>query len=521
MSSGARLWRRFPADLFRFTTTDLRDLHVALMAVFDESAVVSPALRVDDVRRGLQAAGWDEPVDDERLDHALRSLVGWGLLEVTQDHGARYATPEEFERRNLQWSLTPHGQAAIGGVQHAADELRRAVSLQPAVLDAIADGLGDLHRLMSSDPPGPAAQVNTTLSAVESHLESLVSSVRQFNTHLQRLLREDATEDEVFLDVKRRTITYLEDYIAGVERPARRVAVAIGRAQAEVGVSALHDRALLGANLAPLAGGDPAPAWLEERARRWDALVAWFAPARGEPRIALLVGVGRQAILQLLRVLERRFESRRRSSSIAQDFRTLARWFAGAVTDDEAHELFDAAFGMWPARHAHLVLDDEEARAPATSWLEAPPVPVAPALRTSTSLVNRGQAKPVPDAAAVRARRQREQAEALADHQSVRAALATGGAVNLARFGRLAPEAFAELLVLLSDALSAVPAADGSRRAMSADGGVEIVLTEPRPGAAPARLATATGVLTAPDFAVTVTLLGAWAGERERQVARA
>ena len=38
-----RVWRRVDGDLFRFTTTDGRDLHMALMSAFDDSAVTAPA----------------------------------------------------------------------------------------------------------------------------------------------------------------------------------------------------------------------------------------------------------------------------------------------------------------------------------------------------------------------------------------------------------------------------------------------------------------------------------------------
>lgn len=520
VQSGVRPWRRLSADLFRFTTTDLRELHMAVMAAFDQSAVVQPALRFDEVRHGLAGLGWDEPLDDERLSQALGSLVGWGLLDVTQDHAAHYATPEEFERRNLQWSLTAEGQAAIGGVLHAVAELRRAVSLQPAVLDAIADGLVDLHRFLTQPPAeggtaADAGRVSTTLTAVEGHLESLVTSVRAFNTHLQRLLRDDATADEVFLDVKRRTVAYLEDYISGVERPARRVAIAVHRLEDEVGVAVLHDRALTGANLAPLAGGDPAPGWLEERARRWAALVAWFAPESGEAKITSLVGIGRQAIIQLLRVLERRFEARRRSASVVEDFRALAGWCSAAISEEEAHRLFNAAFGLWPARHAHLVMDDEEAVPATTSWLEACPVEVAPALRTSGTLTNRGRPRPVGDPSVIRARRQREQAEALARHHRLRGALATDGSVPLSSFGHLDATAFAELLGLLSGALSAVPSSDGTRRALSGDGQVEVVLAPPRSAAVSVRLSTEAGVLVSPDFRVRIELTAGPLGVQE------
>lgn len=203
-----RPWRVVDADLFRFTTTDLRDLHMAVMAAFEQAAVLAPALNLDQVRAALAATGWDEPTDDQGLQRTLESLTGWGLLDATQDHAARYGTPEEFERKNLQWSLTPRGEAAVSGVLHALDSLRHAVGLQTAVLHAIGDDLADLATLAAAEPrtAGGDAGIHIKLAQVERHLAALVNGVRQFNGHLQRLLKEDATADDVFADVKRRTV---------------------------------------------------------------------------------------------------------------------------------------------------------------------------------------------------------------------------------------------------------------------------------------------------------------------------
>jgi uncharacterized protein (TIGR02677 family) len=257
-----------------------------------------------------------------------------------------------------------------------------------------------------------------------------------------------------------------------------------------------------------VAGDDPGPAWLAERARRWAALRAWFAPTDGSsPRIAGLLDIARTAIVELLRVLERRWDSRRRSASVAEDYRRLAALFAAAPGDDEAHRLFGAAFGLWPARHAHLGAGDGEARAPTTPWAEADGVEVAPALRTTGTLVNSGRLRPVADPAQWRARRQRVQAEALAAEDSVRASLVTGSAVRLSAFGRLPAEAFAELLALLGAALDAPLGVDGARRALSIDGRVEVVLTDPGDHRQ-AVVHTTGGTLRGPDLLVSITLAG-------------
>jgi uncharacterized protein (TIGR02677 family) len=503
------------ADLFRFTTTDLQDLHLAIMTTFEQAAVLAPSLGLDQIRSCLEREGWDDPISDEVLQRALASLVGWQLLEVTQDHSARYATAEEFERKNLQWTLTERGEAAVSGVLRAVDALRHAVGLQAAVLDAVGDSLSDLAALMA-EPVSPEsnARIHIALAQVEAHLASLVASVRQFNGYLQRLLREDGTDDALFADVKRRTVAYLEDYVSGVDRPHRRLVSGIQRVES-FGPATVFDRALAGANLAPVAGADPGPAWLAERARHWHALRAWFSPeSAGTPLINGLLDVARTAIIELLRVLERRWDSRRRSASIANDFRALAGWFAGAAGDAEAHRLFQAAFGIWPARHAHIPTPDGELTRPGATWCATAAAEVAPALRTTGSLAQRGRASRVGDPTILRAARQRAQAQALADHEALRASLNTGGTVRLSSFGRLPSAAFAELLSLLATGLEGPLGADGCRRALSSDGRVEVILRDAGDGRT-AVLPSAEGELTGPDLFVTIAVADVDGSEEE------
>jgi len=505
--SEPRVWRGADADLFRFSTTERRELNIALMAAFDRAATLDPALNIDRVREALTTTGWDLPLDDDVLQRSLDALVEWGLLDVTQDHAAQYATPEEFERKNLQWSLTRRGEAAIGGLLHALDTLRHAIGLQPAVLDAIGDALADLAELLQATESAQAdARLHVLLAQVEGHLSSLIASVRQFNNHLQRLMRDDAVDDLVFSDVKRRTIAYLEEYVAGVERPQRRLRTAVERLDV-LGVATLFERALGGANLAPVGDDDPGPSWIAERRRRWESLQAWFAPTdTTTARIDGLLGIARTAIVELLRVLERRWDRRRRSASIAHDFRRLAEWFATAPGDDEAHRLFGAAFGMWPARHAHLPPVDGEEVATSASWLSTAPVEVAPALRTTGTLTNRGRVRPVRDPSITRSARLREQAVALAAHHDLQRSLTTTGAARLSTFDGLDSVAFAELLSLLSAALCAPIDTGLARRTLSTDGQVELVLRDPGDGRT-ATVHTDHGVFTGPDLLVSIRLV--------------
>lgn len=496
------LWR-VPLELFRFATTD--ELYLAVMQVFgDANDRLVTALTLDEVLAGLRTVGWHEQAPDQRVEDVLAKLAEWRMVDRVQNHGAHYATAAEYERKNLQYSLTKRGEAAIEGVAHTLLLLGSTGALQSAVLDAIAAGLDDLHRLLA-DPAGDNRRVYATLAALEGHLESLRTNTKQFNGELQRLLRDESGDLATFDEVKQATVAYLQEFVTDLDARRRRIVGAIERMQAS-GVPELHRRALAGASLPRLPGdADPAPRWLAQRAARWDGMLRWFAPPDGSaPAVDALQDIARRAIISLLRVLERQGEARRRSASMVTDFRVLARWFAAADSDADAHRLFGAAFGLHPARHAHLALDDPEEVPPSSPWRDAPQVPVSPLLRTHGVSEKVGRLAAVRDVAAIR-RQRRERA--LTERAEVEAAwrrLATGeGRLRLGEFAELDRAGFARLLHLLGRALAARPGRDGIRRATTADGQLVIVLHPPADDSI-ATLKLEHGTFAGPDYQVAI-----------------
>lgn len=505
----ARPWRGVGDDLFQFTTTSLKDLHIALMTAFEQAAILTPALNFDQVRGALADCKWDEPIDDDTLHRALESLTKWGLLDATQDLTAHYASAEEFERRNLQWSLTRKGEAAMAGVMRSLEVLQSAVGLQTAVLNAIGDALAELPELLARDSNQTNKErLHIRLSELESHMRSLTDSIRSFQGHLQRLIREDANDDVLFHEVKRNTMTYLQDYVDNVDRPVARVTLHLKAIDYQTR-QLLFEHALQGANLAPLIEGDPAPAWLAIREQRWQALQSWFAPADGAQRnIDQLLGMARSAIIQLLRAIEQRFEARRRSTSVASDFRVLAHWFDACPGDADAHRLFAAAFGLWPSRHAHKSSADGQEVLRNASWLGSEPVLVEPALRISGSLTERGREAKVRSPDSFRAERQRQQAEKVARQVAIHQQLQTNGLIKLSTFSALPKDSFSELLNLLFTALVSEVSSDGKRRARSSDARVEITVQACLEAGSVAIISAPHGTLTGPNIFVSIIVDG-------------
>lgn len=141
--------RRVPPEMFRFTTGDRADLYGAILQAFGAANErLETALGLDDVRARLRTVGWLDAIHDDDLQEALRKLREWQLLDVVQNHAENYRTADEYERRNLQYSLTRRGEAAFAGVEHALSVLASTGALRTAVLEAVTDRLDELYVLL-------------------------------------------------------------------------------------------------------------------------------------------------------------------------------------------------------------------------------------------------------------------------------------------------------------------------------------------------------------------------------------
>ncbi|HEX4817599.1 MAG TPA: TIGR02677 family protein [Nonomuraea sp.] len=568
---------RVPPEMFRFTTTERADLHTAILHALGEADErLDPPLTLGRLRDRLRAAGRHVAVPEPDLAGALKQLAGWGLLAVTfdhtgdhiGDHTGDFATAEEYERRSPRYALTRHGAAAVAGMRHATAMLSTAGgspssgggllssagASQPAVLDALADRLAELDRLLRDPDPARNRRIFTCLRELDAHLDGLLADIRRLTDDLRRLpslsherrqwlapLSDErqgppslaAAEPGAFHVATAATVACLQEFLTGLEHRGGTIAAAV-EAVARHGVDVLHTRALDGAtqltqpappilpagdlpagdlpgggvpDLSTESGEDRAGAWLAVRAERWEVLRAWFAPADGgAPRLRRLQDLVREAVASLLRVLDRVADARLHSSSAAADFRTLARWFAAAPAEDDAHRLWDAAFGLGPARHAHLGPADPELIPAGVPWAEAEPVEVSALLRSRGRTERMGRTGRVRDVIALRAERRARAEKERAELEAAWSALTTTGALRLSRLAQLDHETFGRLLDLLGRALAERPDSTGFRRAVTGDGRVELLLRDPDDGAV-AVLRTPDGWFRGPDYLIDIRAL--------------
>jgi uncharacterized protein (TIGR02677 family) len=270
------------------------------------------------------------------------------------------------------------------------------------------------------------------------------------------------------------------------------------------------DRAVRGSNLAPSAGDDAHARAAAERRRNLDALTEWFVGADGAaPHFSMLLPRGREAVVAFLRLLDLRRDQRRRSASLREDFRSLARAAAGCSSREDAHRLWVASTGLHPARHHHLLPDDTEPVQSATPAAGNPATVLPVEIRRRARSTGRPpHGAPLPDMAAARAARQAQQADELARQAEALAMLHHPEPVRVSTFATLDDDDFDALIDLLARGLSSDPAEDGTRSAHSPDGRVHVVCWPADPDAPPATLTCPRGTLTCPDRRVTILVEG-------------
>jgi uncharacterized protein (TIGR02677 family) len=505
---------RLPTDMFRFTVGERSEIYTAVLQVFGEANErLETSLGLDEVAERIMLHGRHGLVDAPDLFDVLRQLRDWRLLDVMQNHAGNYRTADEYERRNLQYSLTRSGEAAIAGIEHAAAVLAATGALQTAVLEGIADRLADLVRLLA-EASTTDRRIFTALLELEGHLESLRVNTKAFNGQLQRLLRAEGTDHETFRDVKSATVAYLQEFLTNLDLRVLAIADSI-EAVREHGVERMLRRALDGAELPALGDGDPGPDWLSHRRGRWAGLESWFRTVGPEPpRVEQLHVVARRAIVMLLQALDRLNDSRRRASSAAADLRELARWFAAAPVEDDAHRLWNAAFGLGSARHAHLVHPDPELVPVGAAWRDAPPVPVSALLRSAGRVERFSRTGKVRDVGEIRRGRARRARLERAESEAAWASLVTDGPCRLSELPPVDHATLERLLDLLGRALAA-PARGDARRSTSADGRVSIVVLPPTAPGTTATLATSQGRFSGPDYRIEIARTVVAAAEPE------
>ncbi len=490
-------------QVFAYLNADRADAYRAIMRLFINAKTrFALHLRPADIRAALKTEQLSG-IDDLDVESALSQLCEWENLEVHPDT-SDVATVEDFYRPRHLYQLTSQGEAAERAITYFFDTLKQPGELQATALDDISVLLGELCQL-ARQAEADESKIHRTLKELASRFEELTSRAHSFIGSLQRTIDLHGLELEAFLAYKQLLIEYLERFIGELTVSATEIAERLQEVENH-GVDRLLQiaaaRDLVDAfNPTDAVQLEAVSAWQD----RWIGLRSWFLRQSGrQSQAEILRARARSAIPALLNAVAAIHDRRTTRSDRAADLRTLARWFAETDNDRQPHQLWQAAFALFPARHLRveqetLDLRDDDPVVPSTSWLDAPPIVMSPRLRQTGRHAPRGPAKAIID----RSREKQLVTEAMAAEaeqlQAARQRLATGGTFRLSEIGFLNSVEFSLFLDMLGEALSRRVSPGDPVVATSSDGSLQIRLTPAKDGQL-ASVETEHGIFRGQDY---------------------
>jgi uncharacterized protein (TIGR02677 family) len=463
--------------LFHFTAAEHWLSYLWLLRAFDRGRanyhVRLHTGEVAELLSGLRAEHPEAPApEDLELPRLLDALVEWGNLDRGQD-GARAATIAEYRNRHAVYQFTEAGYRAYQAVESVLGARLAEANLSRLIFP---DLLADLEALRRAVTDGDAEEVYRKLSRLDRVLADMAERAARFYLMLADLARTNDTRPEIFLAHKDALLSHLRDFELELARYAPRLRSAV-QAVEECGVERL---ATLAAEADERPFRTPVER-LDDWRSRWAGMRAWFAPPawpvsaegqHGRSEAERLQDATVTAIGDVLALLRRVTEARRGGVSRESQLRHLAGWFAGCPTEEAAHALYAAVFGLVAPRHVGVAHDDPDAIASRRSWWQSPAVELSRTLVEKGRSPGTGRPAPIERADPGRARLRAAQ---LAEQAAQRAA-----AVGLAAtgpYGRpLTRAEAAVLLALLDRALAARVPTSAVVRPAGAAYGVRLTL---------------------------------------------
>lgn len=462
------------ADLFRHVSAERAPAYRAILSVFAAAKrQFRLHLRPDEVR--AEASWPDPPPSLDELQSMLAQLVEWGNLRAQADT-ARVSTVEDFYRAKYLYQLSREGEAVETGLAAFAQALERRAQLQTVALEDIQTQLAALQRLAGEDPRD-GARIHQTLRELVNVFENLADNAEDFMAGLARTVELQAADAATVVAYKDRLIDYLERFIGDLVAASGRIAETIAALEPAEDLLrlAVHREAR---DAAP--GEDQASAEAAERAlmawrERWAGLRGWFLKSEAGPSQAQrLRGRARSAIPRLLSAIARVNERRTGKSDRTADYRELARWFADTNDEADAHRLWRAAFGLSPARHLALTVEQDVAAT--THWVDSPAIAIEPTLRERGRLPSAGGSPKLRDRSAEKAWLGEKIAAEDARIAAARERLTTDDITRLSEIGRLDRHAFSLFLDVLGEALAAMHDPDARIERVTSDGSLALTL---------------------------------------------
>lgn len=451
---------------FSYLTAEKSEQYRAIVNVFAAAkSEFKLHLRPAEVRSALPDT--EVSMEISEVESALQSLEGWGNLQSYQDN-SDVTSLADYYRKRLLYQMTAAGEAAHASTETFVQRLQQQAKLDARALDRIADGAGQLQRLVemlaNDSSKADAAVVLTTMRGVSQDANELTSRAQSFFRWLHEQTESDRADLKSFLEYKERLIQYLQEFVTQLISQGAVIAKRL---------NTIPDRQFT--QLARLAAeeevGQPRAGeesehetWLVDTALRWRqsllGLRSWFSRSGGSSaQLDQLRAAARAAIPRLLQLASQMNERQSGRSDRVTDLRELAVRFLSCRDDREAHRLYRASFALSSSRHLRvdqttIEYRDQHPTSNRTRWLDAEPIEFSPQLRETGRQPTAASNRRVVNRTLQRAQVKRRLSLDTGRKNSARETLLALGRRRLSDIGEMDNDSFHLLLELIGQAVA-------------------------------------------------------------------
>lgn len=395
-------------------------IYVAIMRLFASSLLAEWSAK--DVAEGLAVRGIHVSV--ESIDDKLKRLAATKNL-LPSPREVRAASIAEYQRQAARYQLSKIGSQIQRDVDAVLSAAEGAREVSRELLALIARGLGELAEISTRDKED--ADVNDVAERVSTlflQFSEFASSIADFYAYVGSVVSRFDLDSEEFDGFKNLLLDYLETVVNEVATFTPTVERALDRLWPTLPV-VLQVLDRHGADFRAL---QEATGGLDRaRGRKigdWEELRRWFSDGEAGSGAYQLRAAATRAVGALLANLKRINSTSTKATSQRRDLLKLAGWFERS-TSEEAHALFNAAFGIYGARHLGISLGEDGTVDPdlvpsTTPWWNAPTAPVPISLRDRGDRTARGRSS---RAETYQAQKQRLLADRARQEQERRAAM--------------------------------------------------------------------------------------------------
>jgi uncharacterized protein (TIGR02677 family) len=478
-------------SVMAFATAPNAELYVSVMeAAVEARGRFRLQLRPADI---VAATG----IDRDTASSALEYLADHKALHKTYD-ASEAETLAEYYKGAFLYQVTPAGMAAHIGVRAVLDT-RMAVAgrLSASLLPRIHEQLEALGRDADDhDDSRLAADFAGLFALVDELADSAATYLRELDAEVSDL----ATDAERLAAYKAAVLTYLERFNRELNTWTPRIVAAIEGLASDAPV--LLARAAK-VDAAPRPDGTIDDGPIDRLTGQWDGTVGWFAQRPGRQPTVDYVGAAMiAAINRVLSAIARVHDRRIRQVSREADFGQLAAWFA-VSSPTAAHTLWDAATGLWAARHFHDLAGDESLDRRKSFWT-AGQAELPPRVRSATRRGSTGRPGKRADYSTVKRAARDRAREAAAQAAAARTRLAARTPARLSDLAELDGTEFTAFLEVIGAALAEY-ADNGARTAVLP--GTTIRL-RPAADGRTGRVVTPHGIFFGPDDTLEIDVAG-------------